>query len=145
MIQNGYTIKKTQRSNQVGKGTKIEDFEDDHSLNNNKSEVVYSCVSDFLLSNIFKDIININNSNFKCIFDTGANILLLNIRQLPHNLPILNDRNKLRIYSASNDTIDILSFVEKIPIRIKGIEYSLNAIISKKTTLCICGNKFFKK
>ncbi|KAM0685707.1 hypothetical protein COBT_003079, partial [Conglomerata obtusa] len=48
MIQNGYTIKKNQRINQVVNRAEMYDFEDDHSPNNNKGEVIYSCVSDFL-------------------------------------------------------------------------------------------------
>ncbi|MGL5706815.1 MAG: retropepsin-like aspartic protease, partial [Aeromonas sp.] len=144
IAKTGQTSKK---SIQVGCALKPNTYKPTGSQKDSKGGVInkgiYSVYEPEHVENIFNQRCQIGNRQTRCLIDTGADISLIHISELPKDEPIHKVRREMQIKSATGDRIKIIGCVNKLLIKMNNVKYHLDAYVTNsKPAYTILGVKF---
>ena len=78
--------------------------------------------------NLFFTKVVINNKSHEALFDTGADLSVINASKVPDNVKVLKTERKA--VSVSEHNLDIVGEIKDFPIKIGDKQYTLNAVVT---------------
>ncbi|KAM0685323.1 hypothetical protein COBT_003468, partial [Conglomerata obtusa] len=98
--------------------------------NKNEHAVGYNFDVDKFSSLPFKIEIELNGQRLNALINTGADITLINKRDLTEDTSIYKNNCKINVKSATNNSIKINGSVQNLEFRYKNFKYFMNGYVT---------------